>query len=314
MVEAAVISSKIKRPVKLTYTREDDMSYGIYRPTYTATYKAGLDKDKNLIAWHIRAGGIPESPLGRGSANRFPAGAVDNYFAEDWSIESNITIGAFRAPRSNFLAGAEQSFLDEIAEVAGKDPIEFRLALLERAKTDPVGDRNDYEADRLAGVLRLVKEKSDWHNIDPSKSKGVAAYFCHNSYAAHVVELTMKEGNPVIDKVTCALDCGIVVNRDAAANMAEGAIVDGIGNALYGAMTFKDGMPEKLNFDRYRMIRHSEAPKEINVHFVENEISPTGLGEPPFPPIFAALANAIYDATKQRKYNQPFLGEDIKLG
>ena len=140
LVEAAVISQRVEAPVKLMYTREDDMTFGIYRPTYMATYRAGLDENNNLVAFHVKAGGIPESPLGRGAANRFPAGTVDNYLAEEWFIESNITIGAFRAPRSNFLAGAEQSFLDEIAEAAGKDPIEFRLQLLERAKNDPVGE------------------------------------------------------------------------------------------------------------------------------------------------------------------------------
>ena len=123
--------------------------------------KLALDENNNLIAYSVKAGGIPEGPLGY-SQNRFPAGAVDNYLAEEWMLNSNITIGAFRAPRSNFLGGAEQSFLDEVAELAGKDPIEFRLELFERAKNKPVGKDNDYDADRYAGVLKLVKEKSNW--------------------------------------------------------------------------------------------------------------------------------------------------------
>ncbi|MDH3709910.1 MAG: molybdopterin-dependent oxidoreductase [Cyclobacteriaceae bacterium] len=313
LVEAAVISQKVGAPVKLMYTREDDMTFGIYRPTYMATYRAGLDENDKLMAFHVRAGGIPESPLGR-SANRFPAGSVDHYLAEEWFIESNITIGAFRAPRSNFLAGAEQSFLDEVAEAAGKDPIEFRLQLLERAKNDPVGEENDYDAHRYAGVLELVREKSNWGQERPGVSRGVSAYFCHNSYAAHVLDMKMENGRPRVENVTCALDCGIVVNPDAAANMAEGAIVDGIGNAFFGEMTFRDGVPEKSNFDKYRMIRAHEAPRSIEVHFVKNEIDPTGLGEPPFPPIFGAVANALYKGTGKRHYNQPFLGEGITLG
>ena len=116
----------------------------------------------------------------------------------------------------------------------------------------------------------------------------------------------MKDNKPVIEKVYAAVDCGVVVNPDAAANMGEGAIVDGIGNALYGEMTFKDGVPQKNNFDTYRMVRHSEAPKSIEVHFVKNEKDPTGLGEPLFPPIFAALANALHKATGKRFYEQPF--------
>ena len=309
MVEAAIISQQVKAPVKLMYSREDDMTNGIYRPTYQATYRAALDENNQLLALHVKAGGVPESPL---FANRFPAGSIDNYLAEEFVIESNITTGAFRAPRSNFMAAAEQSFLDELAEEMGKDPIDFRLELLQRAKENPVGERNDYDPERYAGVLKLVRDKSGWNQSDASVHRGVSAYFCHNSYAAHVLDLAMEEGQPVVQKVTCAIDCGIVVNPDAAANMAEGGITDGIGNALFGEMTFKDGVPQKDNFHQYRMIRMSEAPREIEVYFVENEIDPTGLGEPPFPPVFGALANAIYKATGKRHYHQPFsINEDI---
>ena len=303
IVEAALISQQVNAPVKLMYTREDDMTNGIYRPTYRATYRAALDENNNLTALHVKAGGIPESPL---FADRFPAGAIDNYLAEEWKIDSNITIGAFRAPRSNFMAGAEQSFLDEVAEAAGKDVIQFRLDLLKRAKENPVGEKNDYDADRYASVLELVREKSNWGQNQSDVHRGVSAYFCHNTYAAHVLDMTIEDGNPIVKKVCCAIDCGIVVNPDAAKNMAEGAITDGIGNALYGELTFKDGVPEKKNFDSYRMIRMSEAPKEIDVHFVQNEINPTGMGEPPFPPIFGAVANAMYKATGERHYHQPF--------
>ena len=265
--EAALISRHIKAPVKLVYSREDDMTYGIYRPMYTATYRAALDANKNLIAFHVKGGGLPENAV---HANRFPAGAVDNYLAEGWQIPTNITIGAFRAPRSNFAAAAEQSFLDELAEAMGKDPIDFRLELLKRAKENPVGKNNDYDADRYAGVLKLVKEKSGWNNPENKKySRGVAAYFCHNSYAAHVVDMIMKDGQPYVERVFSAIDCGIVVNPDAATNMVQGAVVDGIGNALYGGLTHKDGAAEQNNFNRYRMIRFHEAPKKIEVHFVK---------------------------------------------
>lgn len=304
ITEAARISRKMKAPVKLIYTREDDMTYGIYRPMYTATYRAALDANKNLIGFHVKGGGIPEHPI---HANRFPAGAVDNYLAEGWQIPSNITIGAFRAPRSNFNAAAEQSFLDEVAEAMGKDPIEFRLELLMRAKENPVGKNNEYDADRYAGVLQLVRDKSGWNKPGNEKyNRGVAAYFCHNSYAAHVVDMVTREGKPYVERVFSAMDCGIVVNPDAAKNMVQGAVVDGIGNAFYGALTHKAGAPEQTNFNNYRLIRHNEAPKTIDVHFVENDIDPTGLGEPPFPPVFGAVANALYKNTGRRHYNQPF--------
>ena len=304
LYEAALISKKVKAPVKLIYTREDDMTYGIYRPMYTATYRAALDSNKKLIAFHVNGGGIPEHPI---HANRFPAGAVDNYLAEGWQIPSNITIGAFRAPRSNFNAAAEQSFLDEVAEAMGKDPIDFRLELLKRAKENPVGKNNDYDADRYAGVLQLVREKSGWNKPENKKySRGVAAYFCHNSYAAHVVDMIMTNGQPYVERVFSAMDCGIVVNPDAATNMVQGAVVDGIGNAFYGGLTHKNGAAEQNNFHRYRIIRMHEAPKKIEVHFVQNDIDPTGLGEPPFPPVFGAVANALYKAAGKRLYQQPY--------
>jgi len=302
--EAALISKKVKAPVKLVYSREDDMTYGIYRPMYTATYRAALDANKNLVAFHVKGGGIPEHAI---HANRFPAGAVDNYLAEGWQIPSNITIGAFRAPRSNFNAAAEQSFLDELAEAMGKDPIDFRLELLKRAKENPVGKNNDYNADRYAGILKLVQEKSGWNRPENKKySRGVAAYFCHNSYAAHVVDMIMRDGEPYVERVFSAIDCGIVVNPDAATNMVQGAVVDGIGNAFYGGLTHKDGEPEQKNFHQYRIIRIHEAPKKIEVHFVQNDIDPTGLGEPPFPPVFGAVANALYKAAGKRFYQQPY--------
>lgn len=305
--EAALISKKIKAPVKLVYTREDDMTYGIYRPMYTATYRAALDANKNLIGFHLKGGGIPEHAI---HANRFPAGAVDNYLAEGWEIPSNITIGAFRGPRSNFNAAAEQSFLDELAEAMGKDPIDFRLELLKRAKEKPVGKNNEYDADRYAGVLELVKEKSGWNKPENRKySRGVAAYFCHNSYVAHVVDMVKRNGQPYVERVTSAVDCGIVINPDAAINMVEGAVVDGIGNALYGGLTHKDGATEQKNFSQYRIIRCHEVPKKIDVHFVKNDIDPTGLGEPPFPPVFGAVASALYKSTGKRFYDQPFINQ-----
>lgn len=303
LVEAAVISRKVQAPVKLIYSREDDMTSGIYRPAYQATYRAALDKNNNLVAFHVKGGGIPESCI---YANRFPAGAVDNYLAEDWVLDSNITTGSFRAPRSNFIAAAEQSFLDEVAEAAGKDPIDFRLGLLERAQKNPVGDNNDYDPARYAGVLKLVKERSGWGESKQGVHRGVSAYFCHNSYAANVLDIVMENGAPRVERVTCALDCGIVVNPDAATNLAEGATVDAIGTAMFGAFTFNEGAPEKSNFDSYRMIRMRETPRSIDVHFVKSDIDPTGMGEPAYPPVFAALANALYQATGKRLYDQPF--------
>lgn len=309
--EAAVISQKIGAPIKLVYSREDDMTQGTYRPAYKVTYKAGLDKEGNLIAFHVRGAGTHGSPV---FANRYPAGSVENYLAENHTKDSNISTGAWRAPRSNFIATAEQSFLDEVAEAAGKDPIDFRLDLFDRAKNNPVGENNDYDAERYAGVLRLVREKSGWGNPTPGVHRGVSAYYCHNSYVAQVLDVVMEDDAPVVKKVYCAVDCGIVVNPEGAKNQIEGGIVDGIGHALYSALTFENGAPQQSNFDKYRLIRHGEAPGEIEVHFVDNGETPTGLGEPSLPPIGAALANALYKATGTRLYTQPFTQQESLLG
>ncbi|WP_340110743.1 xanthine dehydrogenase family protein molybdopterin-binding subunit [Maribellus mangrovi] len=310
MPEVAVISQKMKAPVKLVYTREDEMTFGIYRPMYHAIYRAALDANNQLIGFHVKMGGIPENAL---HANRFPAGAIDNYLAESWSIESNISVGAFRAPGSNFNAAAEQSFLDELAEEMQVDPIQFRLDLLKKAQENPVGENNDYDAARYAGVLELVREKSGWDTDSAGKNRGVSAYFCHRSYVAQVLDIVMENGEPRVDRVYNAVDCGIVINPDAAVNMTEGSVVDGIGTAMYGEITFNNGEPEQNNFDGYRLIRHAEAPKKIDVHFVENDIHPTGLGEPPYPPVMAALANALYKATGTRYYHQPFIKNTFEV-
>jgi isoquinoline 1-oxidoreductase beta subunit len=310
-VEAAAISKKIGGPVKLIYTREDDMTQGTYRPTYRSVYKAGLDENNNLIAFTVKGAGLPEGPV---FPNRFPAGAVENYSAEKIKAPTNVTTGAWRAPRSNFTAGAEQSFLDEVAEAAGKDPIDFRLELFDRAINNPVGEKYEYEADRYAGVLKLVKEKANWGETKPNIHRGVAAYFCHSTYVAEIFDMVVINGQPKVEKVWCAVDCGIVVNRDSAKNIIQGGVIDGLGHSMYSQLTFENGTPNQMNFDKYQLIRHSQAPKEIEVFFVENEIDPTGLGEPGLPPAIGALANALYKATGQRHYHQPFVTEKQVVG
>lgn len=310
-LEAALISKQVQAPIKLVYTREDDMSNGTYRPAYKVKYRAALNEANELTAFHVHGVGIHGGPV---FANRFPAGTVDNYRAENEAVASNVSTGAWRAPRSNFIAGAEQSFLDEVAEAAGKDPIDFRLALFDRAISNPVGEKNDYDPERYAGVLKLVKEKSGWGNEMPGIYRGVAAYFCHNSYVAQVIDVVIQEGKPKLKKVWCAVDCGIVVNPDAARNIIEGGVVDGIGHGMFGKLTIKEGVPQQNNFDSYNLIRHSDVPAEIETFFVDNGIDPTGLGEPGLPPAIAALANALYQAKGKRLYHQPFAQEESILG
>ena len=303
-LEAVAISKQVGVPIKLVYTREDDMTQGTYRPAYRSTYKAGLDENNNLIAFSVNGVGFREGPV---FPNRFPAGAIENYTAIRRVSPSNISFGAWRAPRSHFTAGAEQAFLDEVAELAGKDPIDLRLELFDRAKNNPVGEKYEYDADRYAGVLKLVKEKANWGTEMPGVHRGVAAYFCHNSYVAQILDLVMIDNQPKVKKVWCAVDCGIVINKEGAENIIQGGAVDGIGHAMYSELKFENGAPTSKNFDSFQLIRHQQAPEEIEVFFVESDASPTGLGEPGLPPAVGALANALYQATGQRFYHQPFL-------
>ena len=302
-LEAAAISKKAGVPIKLIYTREDDMTQGTYRPAYKAVFKAGLDENNDIVAFSVRGVGFREGPV---FPNRFPAGAIENYYAEKRKSPSNITWGAWRAPRSHFIAGAEQSFLDEIAEITNQDPIDLRLQLLKNAKDNPVGEKYEYDADRYAGVLELVREKANWGAEMPGVYRGVAAYFCHNSYVAQVIDMVMVNDKPEVKKIWCAVDCGIVVNKEGAENIIQGGSVDGIGHAMYSGLEFENGAPKQKNFDTFQLIRMHQSPEEIEVHFVESDIKPTGLGEPGLPPVVGALANAMYQATGQRYYHQPF--------
>lgn len=309
VLEAANVSKLVKAPVKVIWTREDDMTGGIYRPAVRYRFEAALDKNGELIGYKLRGVGMNSGNSTR--EDNFPSGSVENLLIDSVEYKSPITTGPWRAPITNFLAYAEQSFLDEVAEAAGKDPVEFRLALLEKAKKSPAGDIK-YDVDRMIGVIKLAAEKSKW-----GKKKGVhqgfSVYFSHRSYVAQVGEVVVENGKPVLKNVIAAVDCGIVINKSGSLQQVRGGVVDGLGHAMYGNMTFKDGAPDQRNFNGFRLIRMNEIP-EVDVHFVDNGMSPTGLGEPALPPAGGAVANAFYKATKQRLRNQPFINEEAFKG
>ena len=303
-VEAAQISSLIKKPVKLIWSREDDMTGGSYRPAVRYRFEAALDASGNIIAYKCKGVGLNEGNSLR--QDNFPAGAVENYLMETVNHVTPITVGAWRAPVTNFLAFAEQSFLDEIAEAAGKDPVQMRLDLLKRAKEKPVGAIK-YDIARMDTVIRTAVEKAGWGK-KKDVFQGFSVYFSHASYVAQVCEMVVKNGKPEISKIYAVSDCGVVVNESGAKQQVMGAIVDGYGHAMFGKLVFKAGEPEQKNFDRYRLIRMSEIP-DVDVSFINNGIDPTGLGEPALPPTGGAVANALYKATGVRVRKQPFVDQ-----
>ncbi len=308
VLELAQIADKLRKPVKIMYSREDEMLSGPFRPASAYTFKAALNKGK-ITAYHLTGAGVNMSNACR--ENNFPAGTLANYRVDSHNVKSNIPTGAWRAPITNFLAFAEQAFFDELAEVLSKDPIDLRLELLRNAKDNLVGEV-DYEIDKMIGVIELARLKSGWDNA-VGKHLGFSVYYSHNTYVAEVAEAQKVNGALKITKVTCAVDCGLVVNPLGAINQIEGGIIDGIGHAMYGDLTFEKGRARQQNFHQYRMIRIDEVP-EIDVHFVESLNDPTGLGEPTLPPAGGAIANAIFKATGKRLYRQPFEKEIGVLG
>ncbi|MCU0419632.1 MAG: molybdopterin-dependent oxidoreductase [Cyclobacteriaceae bacterium] len=309
VIEAAEVSKLMNAPVKVTWTREDDMTGGSYRPAVRYRFSAALDASGNLIGYKLRGVGINAGNPTR--EDNFPSGAVENLLIDSVEHKSPITTGAWRAPITNFLAYAEQAFLDEVAEAAQKDPVQFRLTLLDKAKNTPAGAVK-YDVDRMRQVIELVAEKAQW-GTKKNVSQGFAVYFSHRSYVAQVAEVVMRHHTPVIEKIYAAADCGIVVNLSGAYQQVRGGIVDGMGHALFGNLTFKEGAAEQRNFNSYRLIRFKEVPA-MEVHFVDNGIDPTGLGEPALPPTGGAIANALYRALGKRLYNQPFNKEEALRG
>jgi isoquinoline 1-oxidoreductase beta subunit len=308
-MEAAEVSSLAKSPVQVVFSREDDMTGGIYRPAIKYRIAASI-KDGEITGYHLKEASVNSNMYGL-IPNFFPAGAISNYQVDAANYKSNITTGAWRAPYTNFLASAEQSFFDELAELMGVDRIQLHLDLLQKVK-GTTDERIQYDPERLEGVMKLAIEKSNWGKTSEGVYQGFAVYYCHNTHVAEVADIVLENGFPVIKKVTCAVDCGIVVNPLGAQNQVVGGVIDGIGHSMYGELTFKDGKPQSNNFASYQLIRINQTP-QVDVHFVESDIAPTGLGEPTLPPIGGAVANAIYKATGKRLYKQPYMNNlDLK--
>jgi isoquinoline 1-oxidoreductase beta subunit len=312
VAEAVQISKLMNAPVKVTWSREDDLAGGAYRPAVRYRFEAALDEAGEMIGYKLKGAGINSGNSTR--QDNFPAAAVANYKVESVEHNSPITTNAWRAPITNFLAYAEQSFLDEVALEAGKDPVEFRLNLLNKAKNNPTGEPG-YDVDRMIGVINKVAEKSNWGK-NPNVKQGFSVYFSHRTYVAQVADIEIENGSPVLKKITAATDCGMVINTTGANHQVRGGIVDGMGHAMYGNLTFVDGLPTQKNFDSYKLIRMKEVP-EVDVHYVDSGYDPTGLGEPALPPTGGAIANAIFTATGRRLRSQPFIEQeefsDIKL-
>jgi isoquinoline 1-oxidoreductase beta subunit len=311
--EAVALSKAYGKPVQIVWSREDDIQHDFFRPAGMYWIKAGLDANNKLVAWHLRSSTTSRrtfsDPMSTAHETEvfpdgFPAGFVPSFRMEYTNRESKVPRGAWRAPGHNVTAWIDQTFVDEMAFLAGKDPVAFRLELLgTEDKIMPYRDHGGpvYSTKRLKNVINAAVEKSGWNQPAPKGVfRGFAAHFMFGAYVAEVVSISMPDANTIkLEKVVAVVDCGLVINRSGAMNQLEGGIIDGLSAALNQAIHIENGRAKESNFDDYKLMRMKDAPP-IEVHLVDSDEGPEGLGEMTLPPVAAALCNAIYAATGRR--------------
>ena len=305
MAEVAWIAREVGKPVQLQWTREDDMRHDYYRPGAWHEFRAGLDDEGRMIAFDhhfITFGKNGETVNGADlSRDHYPAGLVQNFRLGQSLIDINVPTGPWRSPGHSAYCWPYQSFFDEVAHATGTDPLEFRLDLLSRSFGDTQLDRA-----RATDVLKLVAEKSGWgkRQLGDGRARGIAFHHDHGGYVAYVVEIAASGSSIQVEKVYAAVDIGPVINLSGAKNQVEGGFVDGLSTANL-EITFANGAVQQSNFNDYELLRINQAP-DFDVHFIQSDNRPSGLGEPPVAPAAPAVCNAIFAATGTRVRKLPF--------
>jgi isoquinoline 1-oxidoreductase beta subunit len=319
MCEAAAISKKIKAPVKLQWTREDDMAHDFYRAGGFHALKGSVDDEGKLSGWQDHF--ITFSPDGRRpvtggnmSDRIFPGSLLKNYRVQQTKLPWITPCGAWRAPGSNVFAFVVQSFIHELAVAAGRDHLEFLLEIIGGPKGVKEADPSSLNADRAANVIRLAAEKAGWGRRMPEgRALGLAFYFSHAGHVAEVAEVSVDASKKLkVHNVVVVADVGLIINLSGAENQCEGSVVDALSTMLGLAVTHRNGRVQQTNFDSYPIMPIAHAPS-VNVHFVESDYPPTGLGEPALPPLAPAVCNAIFTATGHRIRSLPIVDEGFSV-
>jgi isoquinoline 1-oxidoreductase beta subunit len=322
VVEAAAIAQKTPGiPIKLMWTREQDIQHDAYRTAGWHFLKGAVDAQGKLSAWtnHIVALGHNSTTRGEAEvrADEFPSAFVPNFHLGSSVISSNVPMGAFRAPGANGNAFIFISFVDELAHAAGRDPLEFGLDLVSQAhevQPAPGGRRGaPWDTARIKGVMQLAAEKAGWPKKLPrGQGQGIGYYFSYSGYVAIVADVTVsREGALRVDKLTAAVDTGPIINLSGAENQVQGAMTDGLSVAWRQQIAIDKGRVQQNNFNDYQLLRMNDAPAIVEVHFIQTGIHPGGLGEPALPPTAPAVCNAIFAATGKRIRSLPISQHDL---
>ncbi len=330
VIEAAAIAMKVQAPVKLTWSREDDMRHDHYRAGGFHFLRGGVDAKGKLTAWHnhfltfanrVTRDGKSILQPGSGaslSGDEFPGRWVENCLLEQTPMETGVPMGPWRAPGSNVFAWVFHSFIDELAHAANRDPLEFRLEILgDKDVMQGTGERGQpYNVTRMRNVLKMVAEKSGWgkRKFPRGQGQGIAFHFSHRGYIAEVAEVTVsKEGQLKVDRVVVVTDIGSqIVNMSGAENQVQGSVIDGISTLMFPELDIQRGRVVQGNFGEYGLLRMPDSPTKIDVHFLKSNFPVTGLGEPAFPPLAPAVCNAIFAATGKRVRQLPLSRNDLR--